>query len=235
MRTAGSQAANPQNYVINVLDTGAKDRRRRRARSPRLRRHAERRGPADRRHLPAAQHDARSRRRRPTSPAFVALLHGTLARRWPAPRRRRSSAINYDANLNGRLIVEGLGGNDYFAVDDNSAITTLDGGAGDDNFQIGQIYGSADARPAAPTSPSTDVFDRTVATTRGYLSRGTSAPLVAEGGSGNDVFQVYSNQAALRLEGNDGNDLFIVRAFALAQTNADGTSRPTPTAWRWSS
>src|SRR5262249_10589656 len=63
----------------------------------------------------------------------------------------------------------------------------------------------------------------TVATTRGYLSRGTSAPLVAEGGSGNDVFQVYSNQAALRLEGDDGDDLFIVRAFALAETNADGT------------
>ena len=33
-------------------------------------------------------------------------------------------------------------GNDYFAVDDNSAITTLDGGKGDDTFQIGQLYGS---------------------------------------------------------------------------------------------
>ena len=128
--------------------------------------------------------------------------------------------INYDANLNGRLIVEGRGGNDYFAVDDNSAITTLDGGAGDDNFQIGQIFGSQ--RNIGANLASTDVFG-TVATTRGYLSRGTSAPLVAEGGSGNDVFQVYSNQAALRLEGDDGDDLFIVRAFALAETNPDGT------------
>jgi hypothetical protein len=42
---------------------------------------------------------------------------------------------------------------------------------------------------------------------------------VAEGGSGDDTFSVYSNQAVLRLEGDDGNDLFTVRAFALAQTD----------------
>ena len=36
--------------------------------------------------------------------------------------------INYDTGINGRLTVNGLGGNDYFAVDDNSATTTLDGG-----------------------------------------------------------------------------------------------------------
>ena len=43
------------------------------------------------------------------------------------------------------------------------------------------------------------------------------------GGTGNDQFTVYSNQAELRLEGDDGNDQFVVRAFALAETNADGT------------
>ena len=58
----------------------------------------------------------------------------------------------------------------------------------------------------------------TVATTRGYLSAGTSAPLVAMGGTGNDQFRVYSNQSELRLEGDDDNDLFIVRAFAIAAT-----------------
>ena len=51
--------------------------------------------------------------------------------------------VNYDAALNGRLAVFGLGGNDDFYVDDNSAITTLDGGAGFDRFQIGQIFGTA--------------------------------------------------------------------------------------------
>src|SRR5262249_38873004 len=49
--------------------------------------------------------------------------------------------INYDTGINGRLIVNGLGGNDAFFTDDNSAVTTLDGGLGNDNFQIGQIYG----------------------------------------------------------------------------------------------
>ena len=63
-----------------------------------------------------------------------------------------------------------------------------------------------------------------IATTRGWLSPGIHAPLVATGGTGNDEFVVYSNQAELRLEGDDDNDLFIVRAFALAavcDTNAD--------------
>ena len=48
---------------------------------------------------------------------------------------------------------------------------------------------------------------------------------MATGGTGNDEFTVYSNQAELRLEGDDDNDLFVVRAFALAavcDTDADG-------------
>ena len=49
--------------------------------------------------------------------------------------------VNYDENINARLIVNGLGGNDTFVVDDNSAITTLDGGDGNDTFQIGQVFG----------------------------------------------------------------------------------------------
>ena len=85
-------------------------------------------------------------------------------RRLPQPRRRatRPSAdvqrINYDAALNGRLSVYGLGGNDAFFVDDNSAITTLDGGAGYDTFQIGQIFGlkrdTERGRAARRTTPS---------------------------------------------------------------------------------
>jgi hypothetical protein len=58
-----------------------------------------------------------------------------------------------------------------------------------------------------------DVFG-TIATTRGWLSAGTSQPLTARGGTGDDQFTVYSNQAALRLEGEDGNDFFVVRALA---------------------
>ncbi len=161
-------------------------------------------------------------------PASVNLLHGALepyrdivAGNEPTTALQR---VNYDTALNGRLMVFGLGGNDYFATDDNSAITTLDGGAGDDTFQIGQIFGFKRDVVEGNLLPE-DVFPELVATTRGWLSPGITQPLVAQGGTGNDEFVVFSNQAELRLEGDDGNDLFVVRAFALAvvvDTDANG-------------
>ena len=125
--------------------------------------------------------------------------------------------VNYDTALNGRLSVYGLAGNDHFYVDDTTTTITLDGGAGFDNFQIGQIFGTK--RDAASGGVAAqDLFPSLVATTRGWLSPGTHAQLMATGGTGNDTYTVYSNQAALRLEGDDDADLFVVRAFALAQT-----------------
>ncbi|HEY3486388.1 MAG TPA: hypothetical protein VGK49_13445, partial [Ilumatobacteraceae bacterium] len=180
-------------------------------------------------------------------PAFVALLHGDVNGYRTRQAGDESSdlvqRIHYDAALNGRLAVYGFRGNDHFYVDDNSATTTLDGGEGFDYFQVGQIFGTKrDQSPVANADQlaTQDVYDPDaggnllphdtfpvlIATTRGWLSPGTHAPLVATGGTGNDEFVVYSNQAELRLEGHDDNDLFIVRAFALAavcDTNADGT------------
>ncbi len=174
-------------------------------------------------------------------PAFIALLHGDLALHRdlnPDNAPTEVQRINYDTALNGRINVYGLSGNDYFAADDTSAIVQLDGGVGADTFQIGQIFGSQrdddpgtldPVQAAAPEfggelAPE-DVFPRLLATTRGWLSPGTGAPLVATGGTGNDEFYVYSNQAELRLEGDDDSDLFVVRAFALAavvDTDANG-------------
>ncbi|HTH04977.1 MAG TPA: hypothetical protein VL916_03865, partial [Ilumatobacteraceae bacterium] len=168
-------------------------------------------------------------------PAFVAVLHTDLAGAkgsiggdgYIRTGTFGVERINYSADDNGRLQVYGLAGNDMFVVDDTSATTTLDGGSGNDTFQIGQIFGLL--RDATNVANPNDAFP-TIATTRGYLSNGTSAPLVAMGGEGDDSFTVYSNHAELRLEGNDGNDLFVVRGFALAQTNADGTIKcSTPT------
>ena len=120
----------------------------------------------------------------------------------------------------------GFGGNDYFASDDNSAITTLDGGAGVDTFQIGQIFGSKrdQAQGAAADArcfPGARRHHARLAQPRHPRA------LVVQGGTGNDEFAVFSNQAELRLEGDDDNDLFIVRAFALAavvdtDANSDG-------------
>ncbi len=185
-------------------------------------------------------------------PSFVAVLHTTLegARGSGTPYPTTGSfpveRINYDSALNGRLSVYGLGGNDYYAVDDNSAVTTLDGGSGNDTFQIGQLYGltrdclnpngtpeagcsttaqtpivPGDGRTFGGSITPQDVF-ATIATTRGWLSAGASEALIAKGGTGDDQFTVYSNQAPLRLEGDDDNDLFVVRAFALAQTTIGG-------------
>ena len=155
-------------------------------------------------------------------PAFVALLTGTLAQARDgsagALRPPGVQRVNYDANLNGRLTVYGLGGNDYFAIDDNSAVTTIDAGKGADTVQIGQLYGSS---RKVPNVQAPDQFEM-IATTRGYMSRGATMPIVVQGGDGNDTITVYANKAELRLEGDDGDDLFIVRAFALAQTDAGG-------------
>jgi len=170
-------------------------------------------------------------------PAFVALLHGDDTQPDGGLGGYRSrlvgdeasnlvQRINYDAALNGRMSIYGLGGNDYFGVDDNSAITTLDGGAGYDVFQVGQIFGQKRDGEEGGLLPQ-DTFPVLIATTRGWLSPGTHAPLVATGGTGNDEFTVYSNQSELRLEGDDENDLFVVRAFALAavcDTSADNVA-----------
>ena len=167
-------------------------------------------------------------------PAFVALLAGDDSPDGGLSSYRSRTVgdevssmvqrINYDTALNGRLSVYGMGGNDAFFVDDNSAITTLDGGAGFDLFQVGQIFGFKRDAEEGFLLPQ-DTFPVLVATTRGWLSPGIHAPLVATGGTGNDEFIVYANQAELRLEGDDDNDLFTVRAFALAavcDTDADG-------------
>ena len=159
------------------------------------------------------------------APAFVALIKGTLDQVLAnSPTRpTQLERINYDERINGRLTVNGLGGNDYFASDDNSTITTLDGGAGNDIFQIGQIYKTA--RVYDKVAPE-DEFS-TIETTRGFLSRGVSFPMTVYGGTGNDQFAIYSNKAKLRLEGNDGNDTFVVRAFALATGTGFSTEKTT--------
>ena len=277
--TTGSHGAD-RNYVINVLDTGARERRRRRAgdlrpRQPRpalqrLRARARSTRNADRRHLPAARVEVHRHRgartastrdgvpTTATSPTETADRPGVrraAARRQrptaasaataAAPSATRPSDLRPADQLRHRAQRPaerlGHGGNDEFFVDDNSAITTLDGGAGYDKFQIGQIFGTKRDDVDEGALLPHDTFPVLIATTRGWLSPGIHAPLVATGGTGNDEFTVYSNQAELRLEGDDDNDLFIVRAFALAavcDTDADGdgdcdsptsTSPPTPT------
>lgn len=71
----------------------------------------------------------------------------------------RVERVNYNADINAGLIVNGLGGNDAFYTDDNSSITTLTGGSGADSFQIGQVFGTE--RTIAASIAPADVFDTT--------------------------------------------------------------------------
>ncbi len=119
--------------------------------------------------------------------------------------------INYGADMNGRIRINGLDGDDKFFSDDTGTMFTLDGGGGDDMFQIGQMFGAA---RVAPNLASGDEIE-TNETTQGFLSVGNSSPMLVYGGTGEDVFTVYSNKAATKLFGEAGNDTFVVRAFLL--------------------
>src|SRR5262249_59291246 len=114
--TTGSQGAK-RDYIINVLDSGAPtdgvdtlsiygaDSSANASTDPTddiflLRRAA---------YLPGDQAE---------TPAFVALIHGTLTQaqtadptRDPSKRPQEVQRVNYDENINGRLDVFGLGGN----------------------------------------------------------------------------------------------------------------------------
>lgn len=113
-----------------------------------------------------------------------------------------------------RLVVNGILGDDHFAVDDVRAETTLNGGLGEDFFQIGQLYRSQRTPELANVDPG-DVF-ATIETTRGWLSNGISQPMTVNGGPENDDFVVFHNLAVLTLNGEDGDDTFLIKAFALA-------------------
>ncbi len=139
----------------------------------------------------------------PQGVAFVAALHGD-----PVANVER---INYNHSLE-HLTVNAGGGDDKVTLDDNWALTSINGGDGNDIFQVGQIFKSP--RDAAAGVAASDVFETTL-TTRGYLSNGVSYATTINGDGGNDQFTVFRNKAPLTLNGGDGDDTFTIRAFAL--------------------
>ena len=138
---------------------------------------------------------------------FVALM----------PTDTTAERVNYDNTQNRGLRIYGRAGDDRFTLDDNSTLTTIDGGQGDDSFQVAQIFQSTREFPRIPWSY--DTFD-TIETTRGYLSNGVSYDTTIYGGQGNDSFVVFHNVATLVLDGGSGDDSFTVRAFALIGSTA---------------
>ncbi|WP_261817079.1 LEPR-XLL domain-containing protein [Vibrio gallicus] len=149
---------------------------------------------------------------------FVAALNQDGSDGYTAAIER----INYDSNVNARFIVNGLDGEDSFYSDDTSTIFTLDGGADNDTFQVGQLFGS-DRLASLGTVAVGDEIE-TNETTLGFLSNGNSLPMVIYGGDGEDSIKVYSNKAVTKLYGEAGDDSFVVRAFLLKDSGLTNNS-----------
>ncbi len=122
-------------------------------------------------------------------------LHGRY--QWPGDRQQAMTA------------------SDAFYFDDNSAIMTVDGGVGDDKFQVGQVFAT---KRDGGAIESRGPLRTTELSFGAHLSNGITLPAVLYGGIGNDQFivRMLEARADLRLEGEDGNDEFVIRAFALA-------------------
>ncbi len=139
---------------------------------------------------------------------LVALLNTFVAGAWLHVER-----ISYDTAIK-TLAIFSLGGDDRFALDDNSALTTIEGGEGADLFQIGQVFGAITSlEPPA-----------TISTTRGLLTNGVSFATTIRGQAGNDTFGVFRNLAAVDLDGGADDDTFIVRTLP-AQRQRHGDQR----------
>ena len=127
--------------------------------------------------------------------------------------------VNYDASMNGGLTIYGGTSNDTFVLDDNLAPTTIFGDAGDDTFQVGQVFQS----PRDGTNPNNGLdpmdYFATTQTTQGYLSNGVSYATTLYGGTGDDDFTVYHNLAELWLYGQEDNDTFTIRSFVKVNPN----------------
>ncbi|MEA3511025.1 MAG: hypothetical protein U9R51_06270, partial [Actinomycetota bacterium] len=110
--------------------------------------------------------------------------------------------VTYDVTINGGLTLNALAGDDHVAFDDNSTLTTVNGGTGADTFQVGQLFGTVN-----------NVDTAFVSTTRGELSNGISFSTTINGGDGPDRFIVFHNLAVLQLNGGRGDDEFVIRTF----------------------
>ena len=127
--------------------------------------------------------------------------------------------VVYDGAINGGVIVNGLDGDDFFAFDDTSTFMTVNGDSGNDKFYVGQIltnYTSTSIYgiPVGSGFPGDALFDANFfASTRGWLTNGVSNPVTINGGTGDDLFDIFRNKSSLTLNGEDGDDTFIVRTF----------------------
>ena len=140
----------------------------------------------------------------PTASRSRRLLRARRLRRRHQRRRSRSSAATATTPSSSTTTL---------------APTTIFGDAGDDTFQIGQVFQSARDGSNPDNGLGTDDYFETTQTTRGFLSNGISQTTTLFGGIGNDSFTVYHNLAELFLFGEEDDDTFRVRAFVRVNPN----------------
>ena len=118
--------------------------------------------------------------------------------------------VNYTKSINTLSVAAG-GGSDNVVVDDNWAVTTIDGGAGRNTYSVGNLY-------------ATNSLGGTKIAGGQYLTKGVSYQTTINGGDEGDSFTVRRNLAAVTLHGGTGDDAFVVNGFAdlsgLALVNA---------------
>jgi len=120
---------------------------------------------------------------------------------------KNSSSPNNEVNI---LFNNSVSNHIFF--DGTVAATNVQGGEGDDTFQIGQLYNSSRTDEA---NVSSDDPIETVVTTNGYLSNGCKQKLTIHGGEGNDTFDILRNKCILDFKGDSGDDIFVSRAWVL--------------------
>ena len=147
----------------------------------------------------------------------------------PRPQElRRAPAVDPDPDgrarqlrlqLNPGVQIFGRKGDDRFALDDNSAILTIDGGQGDDSFQIGQMFVAPRVVPQIPVQRADDVFAHRRDDARLPVERHQPRHDDRRRPGRRHVHR-FHNGSNLTLNGDSGNDSFSVRAFALAGSSA---------------
>jgi hypothetical protein len=142
---------------------------------------------------------------------FVALVHPANGAGADGPFATGYERVNYVASV-GKVTIDGSNHGDHYFLIDTGAPLVVNAGSGNDAFQFGGLFGSPQT---APSIVAAGDQVSTVSTEWGDLSPGVSFQTTVNGGSGNDAFLVYNNQAPLSLLGGGGDDTFTVQSFAI--------------------
>ncbi len=119
------------------------------------------------------------------------------------------------------------GGDDKITVDGTAKKTNIDGGAGDDSFQVGQFFNSERISSGKQGIVKDDEFNTVqVVGDDKFLSDGVTkdSTLNIEGGIGNDSFVSLHNVGNLSMAGGRGDDTFSVYNYCKKEKNPNWTT-----------